>query len=1012
MRRLLLPIALVAAFALPACSTTASGDAAPATAARAEAEAEAPAAEAEAKPAAVASLVRQVDIPYEQFTLDNGLKVIVHEDRKAPIVAVSVWYNVGSKDEPKGKTGFAHLFEHLMFNGSENAPGDYFEPLREIGATDFNGTTWFDRTNYFQNVPRPALERALFLESDRMGHLLGAVTQEKLTNQIGVVQNEKRQGDNEPFGLVEYAQLEALFPEGHPYRHSTIGSMADLDSASLEDVKNWFRARYGPNNAVLVLAGDVSAAEARPLVQKYFGDIPRGPVNRPAEAPVPTLAAAKSEVMTDRVANTRLYRSWAVPGMLTQDAVALDVAAGVLGGLASSRLDNELVRKDQTVVRTVAFLQSFHRVGMFEVQADVKPGADPDQVAQRLDQIIADFIRTGPTEDEVQRVVMTEVAGRVRGLEQVGGFGGKAVALAEGALYADDPEFYKKQMLTYARITADDVRAAAQKWLTRPVYALRVDPGERGKYDEAGGSRGTAASQRPRYYRQPEPGEQPLAPLPYVPAAPETEAAGSADAAALDQAAGGTARPMPPVGSIGNLDFPDVERATLSNGIPIVYARRATVPVVRIAVEFNAGVAADPVGALGTQSLMLNLLEEGTTSRNSIQIAEEQERLGAVIDAGADLDRTAVSLAALTPNLGPSLDLLADVIRNPAFDPSEVERLRAQQLAGIAQELTQPGGLAARTLPLALYGAGHPYGRPSSGLGDPAAVRRLTRDDLIRFHQSWIRPDNATIFAVGDIPLAQLVPQLEARFGNWAPPAAPRGTKNFAATPPAPRSRIILVDRPQSPQSLISAGIVLPVRGTEDLLVLRSANEVLGGDFLSRINMDLRETKGWSYGSRSSLGLREDLVPYVINAPVQADRTGDSIRALMDQIRSFTTAKGVSATELQRVINGNTRQLAGQFESSNAVLGALRSNALYRRPDNYWETVADRYRGMTVSSLDQTARQMIDPKKIVWVVVGDAAKVRPQLQGLGLPIEVVKPEAAATPKAPTKAETERLGEKG
>jgi predicted Zn-dependent peptidase len=977
MRRLLLPFALLAVLSLPACSRT-TAEEAPVTAAEALAatdEATSP------RVAPVADLVRRVDIPYEQFTLDNGLKVVVHEDRKAPVVAVSIWYNVGSKDEPKGKTGFAHLFEHLMFNGSENAPGDYFEPLREIGATDFNGTTWFDRTNYFQTVPRAALDRALFLESDRMGHLLGAVTQQNLTNQIGVVQNEKRQGDNEPFGLVEYAQLEALFPEGHPYRHSTIGSMADLDSASLEDVKQWFRSRYGPNNSVLVLAGDVSAAEARPLVEKYFGDIPRGPVNNPAQAPVPTLPEPKSQVMKDRVATTRLYRNWAVPGMLDDDMIPLDVAAGVLGGLASSRLDNELVRKDQSAVRVSAFLQSFHRLSMFEVQVDVKPGVDADQVAQRLDAIIADFIAKGPTEDEVQRVVMSDVAGRIRGLEQVGGFGGKAVTLAEGALYADDPDFYKKQLLAYGKVTPDDVRRAMQKWLSRPVYALRVEPGERGAYEEAAGSKGSAASQRPRYYRPPAPGEQPLAPLPAV---TEDQGAGAATSAAK--------RPLPPVGTIGDLDFPEIERATLSNGIPVVYARRNTVPVVRVAIEFDAGIASDPANALGTQALVMNLLEEGTTSRNSIQIAEEQERLGAAINPTWSLDRTAVFLAALTPNLAPSLDLFADIVRNPAFDPGEVERLRAQQLAQIAQELTEPNGLAGRTLPPLLYGANHPYGRGSTGSGDQAAVSRLSRDDLVRFHQSWIRPDNASIFAVGDIPLADLVAQLESRFGNWAPAAAPKGTKAFAAAPPQPRSRIVLVDRPQSPQSVIYAGVVLPVRGTEDLLDLTAANEVLGGNFLSRINMDLRETKGWSYGSRSSVSLRQELVPYLINAPVQADKTGPAIQALIDQVSGFTGKSGITPVELQRVINGNTRQLAGQFETSDAVLNAMRNNALLKRPDNYYETVAERYRGMTATALDQAARRVIDPRKIVWVVVGDAAKVRPQLEKLKLPIEVVKPQ--------------------
>jgi predicted Zn-dependent peptidase len=588
-------------------------------------------------------------------------------------------------------------------------------------------------------------------------------------------------------------------------------------------------------------------------------------------------------------------------------------------------------------------------------------------VGRRLDEIIAQFIAQGPTEDEVRRVVMRDVSGRIQGLEQVGGFGGKAVALAEGALYADDPELYKKQMLALGRVTPAQVQTAMRKWLTRPVYALTVVPGERQAYEEAAASKGSAASQRPRFYREPEAGEQPLAPHPVA------------------------QRPMPQVGTIAELDFPAIERATLSNGIPVTYARRDTVPVVRVAVEFDAGIAADPATRLGTQSLMLDLLEEGTTSLNSIQLAEAEERLGANIGAGASLDRTAVSMTALTPNLGPSLDLLADVIRNPAFDPGEIERLRAQQLAEIAAELTEPNAIARRALPTILYGVNHPYGKPFTGTGDPAAVRAVTREDLVAFHQQWIRPDSAHIFAVGDVPLAELVRQLETRFGNWAPPAVPKGVKNFSAAVPPSRARIVLIDRPQSPQSLIYAGSVLPVRGTDDVLTLQAANEVIGGNFLARINMDLRETKGWSYGARTSVNLLEQQVPFLVSAPVQADKTGPAIAAILDQLKGFSTTKGVTAPELAQVINGNTRQLAGSFETSGALLGALRSMALYRRPDDYYERIADRYRALTPPAIDQTARQLIDPAKIVWVVVGDAAKVRPQLDALGIPVEVMQP---------------------
>jgi zinc protease len=942
---------------------------------RQRARAAAPAASAAADPA---QLLARVTIPHETFTLANGLRVIVHEDRKAPIVAVSIWYNVGSKDEPAGRTGFAHLFEHLMFNGSENAREDYFSYTRAMGATDLNGTTWFDRTNYFETVPRPALERALYLESDRMGHLLGAVTQENLTNQIGVVQNEKRQGDNEPFGLVEYAQLEGLFPPGHPYHHSTIGSMADLDAATLDTVGGWFRENYGPNNAVLVLAGDINAREARPLVERYFGDIPRGPVNTPAAADVPTLPQRVDRVMHDRVANTRLYRNWVVPGLTAEDVVPLSVGATILGGLASSRLDNALVRGEQSAVAVTGGVQLFHRISLFEVTVDVKPGQDADAVSRRLDALIADFIRTGPTADEVRRTVMSTMSARIQGLEQVGGFGGKAVALAEGMLYADDANFYRTRLERLARVTPAQVRAAMQRWLNRPVLALRVEPGPREAYEEASGVTGQAApqgggggnaggpSQRPRYYTQPQPGEQPLATAPVQ-----------------------ARQPMPEVTGAARLDFPRTERARLSNGIQVVYARRNVVPVTRIAVEFNAGIAADPVARLGTQAMMLNLLEEGTTHLDSVQLAEAQERLGARIDTGASLDRTAVTLTALTPNLGPSLDLLSDVIRNPAFAPGEVERIRQQQLAGIAAEMTQPQGLATRALPRLLYGADHPYGKPSSGTGNAESVRALTRDELTAFHQAWIRPDNATIFAVGDLPLNDFVAQLESRFGNWQPPAAARGVKAFPAHVDSGGPRIVLIDRPQSPQSFIYAGQLLAAEGTEDLLNLTAANEVLGGNFLARINMDLRERRGWSYGAFGSASLREHQIPYLIQAPVQSDRTGESIAAVIEDVGGFLGANGITAAELQRVILGNTRQLPGQFETSPAVLGALRSNALYHRPDDYQATIADRYRGMNVQTLDSTARRYINPRNFVWVVVGDAARIRPQLERLGLPIEVM-----------------------
>lgn len=930
-----------------------------------------------AVPAPIAELVKAVDIPHEAFTLDNGLRVIVHEDRKAPVVAVSVWYRVGSKHEPKGKTGFAHLFEHLMFNGSENAPDDFFEPLQQVGATDFNGTTNVDRTNYFETVPTGALDLALFLESDRMGHLLGAVTQEKLDNQRGVVQNEKRQGDNNPFGLLRYEIFENLFPKGHPYHHSTIGSMADLDAASLDDVKKWFTDNYGPNNAVLVLAGDIDVATAKAKVQHWFGDIPRGADVKAPATSVPTLPAPLAKEVKDLIPTPRVYRMWAIPGLNDPEAVPLQMATAVLGGLSSSRLDNAMVRTDPVAVSVGAFAQSFEDAGLLIVQADVKPGTDVDTVGKKLDAEIAKFLASGPTADELQRAAASYLGGTIAGLESVGGFGGKAVTLAEGALYSNDPAYYKVELDRMAKATPEQVAAAARKWMSRPAFSLTYTPGER---TEGGENRGGAVTAdkvthavAPDRYWNPDLGD----------IGPDTGIGHATSIADRSQ--------WPAVADLKALEFPDIERTRLKNGIEVVFARRTAVPTVNVAVSFDAGYAADPHNALGTQSLMLNLMNEGTKNLNSIAFAEAKERLGAQISGSANADETVFSLFALKPNLGASLSLLADYIRNPAFDAKELERVRAQQLNRLKAEMNNPNAIASRLMAPMLYGADHPYGIPPSGLGDAKAVEAATRDQLAAFHATWIRPDNARIFVVGDTTLAEVKKQLDASLGAWKAPATAKPVKNFDIAIPAPTPRIVLFDRPKSPQSVILAGKVLDAKGRDSLEILRSANDIFGGNFLSRFNTNLRETKGWSYGVRTRISGETDRLSWVAVAPVQADRTGDSIRELQSDLKSFLTDKGVSQAELERTVNGSVRELPGSFETSTDVLAGLRNIVKFGRPDNYYETLPATYEAMTAAEIDAAARRALSTDDLVYVVVGDAAVVKPQLDGLGLPVETATP---------------------
>jgi len=651
----------------------------------------------EPKLAPLSQLVGEVDIPFETFTLPNGLTTIVNTDRKAPVVGVTVYYRVGSKNEPRGRTGFAHLFEHLMFGGSYNVE-NFDIPLEGAGSDSTNGSTWYDRTNYVETVPEGALDLALFEESDRMGYLLGAVNQDKLDKQRGVVENEKRQDDNQPYGLVEYHVNDALLPVGHPYRHTTIGSMADLDAATLNTVRNWFIDHYGPNNVVLALSGDIDLATAKEKVTKWFGAIPRGPVVKPVAAPPVTLSAPKRETITDQVPVTRILRTWVGPGINSPDEVPLDAGLYVLGGLASSRLDNALVRGSEMAVSVTADVEQHEQIGFIQARMDVKPGVDPTAAEKKFDEVIADLVKNGPTKDELQRAATSIVSQQIGALERVGGFSGKGATLAEGKLYSDDPAHYKKELAELAALTPARVQAALQKWIGKPSYTLTIRPGERTEDGALLGGWGDEGKVPPSKIAE------------KAPTLPKM-----------------VKRAVPPVAPVKDLTFPAIEHAKLSNGIPVELARRTAIPKVSLALTFDAGNAADPTTEAGKQSLMMDALEEGTTSRTAEQIAEQQERLGANIDTGTISDVSSVTMSALTANLLPSLEMMADVARHPAFRDADVARVRAQRLAEIAQQQSDPGGLAQRAIrPLLRHGTSLWLGRRlgQGGLRADAYARR------------------------------------------------------------------------------------------------------------------------------------------------------------------------------------------------------------------------------------------------------------------------------------------------
>jgi zinc protease len=880
--------------------------------------------------AAAAAYAQEIEIPFQKFVLPNGLTLIVHEDHKAPIVAVNLWYHVGSKNERPGKTGFAHLFEHLMFGGSEHFHGRYIDAMERVGATDLNGTTNEDRTNYFETVPSSALDFALWMESDRMGYMVNAIDQKTLDLQRGVVQNEKRQGENEPYGLVDELIQHDTYPGGHPYSWSTIGSMDDLNAASLSDVKEWFNTYYGPSNAVLTVAGDVDPATVRKKVEQYFGEIPPGPPVAHQRVWEAKMSGTHRAVLEDRVPQARIYQVWNMPEYGSEDGDYLDMVSDILALGKTSRLYKRLVYDDQIATDVAAYLNPREIGGQFMIQATVRPGVEPARVEKALDEEMARFLAAGPTADEVRRVRTEYFANFARGVDRIGGFGGKSDVLAMSQVYLGDPGAYKIKLARERTATPVEIQAAARRWLADGKYVLEVRPfGD------------------------------------------------------LENATAKADRSAPPVpGTPPELRLPKLERATLSSGLQVVLAERHEIPLVDFGLLVDAGYAADQFAVPGTAALVAHLLDAGTQKRTSLEIGEQLAQLGATLNVGANMDSIVARFSALKSNLEPSLEIFADVVLNPAFPQADFAREQKRQLAAIEREKTEPIEMGLRVLPALIYGQGHAYSEPWTGSGTAASVAKLTREDMARFHESWFKPNHATLVVVGDTTMAELHPRLEKLFADWKPGEAPK--KNVAAVGPPARSVVYLMDRPGSQQTMILAGTVAPPRNDPAEISLSTMNNILGGDFGSRINMNLREDKHWSYGAGAVLLSARGQRPFLIYAPVETDKTKESLAELNKELRGIRGERPVTAQELARVQASETLRLPGSRETLEQVLGSIQDLIQYQLPDDYYQTYAGKVRALTVADMAQSAAQVVEPERLVWVVIGDRSKIEAGVRELNL----------------------------
>ena len=873
-----------------------------------------------------------LSISHEKFTLSNGLDVILHEDHSIPIAAVNVWYHVGSKDEEVGRTGFAHLFEHVMFEGSKHHNRSYFDPLQKVGA-GLNGSTTNDRTNYWETVPSNYLELALWLEADRMGFLLDALDQKRFDIQRDVVKNERRQSyENRPYGMAPMLLQPALFPPPHPYNWMTIGVPEDLDAATLDDVKSFFRRFYAPSNASLAIAGDFDPDEARRLVERYFGDLEPGPAINRVGRMDSDLRGSVSISMHDSVQLPRLYLAWPTPPDFDDDQPALDLLAAVLGAGKSSRLHRTLVHERQIARDASVYHHAQEIAGEFLVQITVNPGQSVEEVEAVAREEIGRVASEPIGEAELASVMNRTELQYVRLLERLGGFYGRADLLNYFNTYTSDPDRINRELDRYRGVSADDIRRVAGSTLNETFVRLTVLPERR-----------------------------------------LTSAASVVDRSVMPAAAAAPRFGPPSARSLG-----------LSNGMKILYLPKPGLPLVSYGLLLRAGSTTDPADRPGIADMTASMLPEGTSVRSSRQIADEMEMLGSGL--GSEIGREFVMLASetLESNWERSLEIMSDVARNPTFPDEELDRVRDQRLTDLRRIGDSPVAVAARASRALFYGPTSPYGHPGSGTEE--SVRAMGRDVLRAHHERLYGPAAATLLVVGDFSDEEVLARAEACLGDWnAAGLAPCGpADHLPAGVDTPT--IYLADKPGAAQSVIRAGHLTVERGHPDYFPLTLLNYVFGGHFAARLNMNLRQDKGYSYGYMSSIEWSTRVSALAAGGAVQTAVTAEAVAETLDEFSGIAGDRPVTEDEFHAARDGYLRALPSQMETHGQLLNQLVGMAVFDLPNDYLSRISDGVREASLDDLRRVAAERVDPRRLKLLVVGDGEVIEPGLRKLGLPI--------------------------
>ncbi len=912
----------------------------------AKATGQAPAKPAVAKPA----LLEVPELKFEKYKLENGLEVILSEDHRLPMVAVNLWYHVGAANEVAGRTGFAHLFEHMMFEGSKHVPTNAHNSLLEAaGASDINGSTDFDRTNYYETLPSNQLELALWLESDRMGYLPDQLNQANLSRQQDVVRNERRERlENSPYGVVEEGLFHQIFPKEHPYYGRIIGSHSDIQAAKLEDVRNFFKLYYAPNNASLAIVGDFDAEKARALVEKYFGPLKRGEEVPKIKAHTPPITSERRAVFQDNVQLPRVYMGWLTSPIFKPGDAEADLAATVLGGGKSSRLYQKLVYEKQIALDVSVNQQSLILGSLFEVQATARPGVKPEDLEKAIDSELEVFRKTGPTAAELARARNVLESRIIAGLETLGGDGGVADRLNSYNHYLGTPDFLATDIARYENASIEAVQAFAQGQLS--------------------------ANQRVVVYGVP--GKQDLGAEVPTPKAEQKGVAKNGGEPVNADAEWRKDAPKP--GPASALHLPVPGKFKLSNGLTVLYSERPGLPLVAANLVLHAGSGINPVDRPGLASITARMLQQGTTTRSALQIADRAADLGATLNSGAGTDTTGISTRSLSRNFPDALELLADVALHPSFPQAEIERVRSERLTWIVQEKDEPSALATRVLTGALYGPRHTYGYPD--IGTTESIKAISREDLVHFWQQNYFPGDAALVVTGNIKLAALKPLLEKQFSAWKPG---RPAPAAVGSPETTDAKLILVDRPGAPQTTLVCFSMGLQRSTPDYVPVEVMNTDLGGLFSSRINMNLREAHGYTYGAGSAFVYHRAPGPFLVFSDVRTDVTAPATTEIFNELKRMRETQ-MTPAELLLSKDSIARSLPGRFERGTEAAGTFAELFTYDLPLDYFSTLPERINAVTVEQAQAMAQKYIQPEKTIVLAVGDRAKIEEDMKKLNL----------------------------